>query len=344
MRLANQIIEASRDKRNPFQKDLLRFAEVLRQAMPFEIEARVGEAAYAIADSDLKRLIDARRFAKAPFRTCWFEWLGPCLGFGPNPPFLAEGTERPNRCGFLVETDESLQRGRLSWAWGLPSGVELSILALCFDWTDKPKVPPDMHRLGFAMRGESWSQHARDVIYSTSKHKLGDLPPEVAVEEELRFGTINNPYAEVAWQMIYQIMATQPDAARASVAAAYNDLTSEGAFAQALLVCLNSRNLLSVSPPEDLTKLNKARLKRGRPPLFSFSQVRLDLSKVAQRRNAAATGLGGMRAHLVRGHFKIRQSGVFWWSPFIRGDTNYGLVQRSGYTVSKSDEHSSTPI
>lgn len=25
-------------------------------------------------------------------------------------------------------------------------------------------------------------------------------------------------------------------------------------------------------------------------------------------------------AHLVRGHFKRRKSGIFWWSPFVRGD------------------------
>jgi len=26
-----------------------------------------------------------------------------------------------------------------------------------------------------------------------------------------------------------------------------------------------------------------------------------------------------MAAHYVRGHFKQRKSGVYWWSPFVRG-------------------------
>jgi hypothetical protein len=24
-------------------------------------------------------------------------------------------------------------------------------------------------------------------------------------------------------------------------------------------------------------------------------------------------------AHLVRGHFKVRRTGLFWWSPHVRG-------------------------
>lgn len=36
-------------------------------------------------------------------------------------------------------------------------------------------------------------------------------------------------------------------------------------------------------------------------------------------------------AHLVRGHFKRRKSGVYWWSPFVRGTGE--LRERKGYIV-----------
>jgi hypothetical protein len=36
--------------------------------------------------------------------------------------------------------------------------------------------------------------------------------------------------------------------------------------------------------------------------------------------------------HSVRGHFKIRRTGVYWWSPFFRGDPTK-LVQRQEYKV-----------
>jgi hypothetical protein len=35
-----------------------------------------------------------------------------------------------------------------------------------------------------------------------------------------------------------------------------------------------------------------------------------------------------LRAHFVRGHFKARKSGVFWWSPHARGDLSRGMVAK----------------
>lgn len=44
----------------------------------------------------------------------------------------------------------------------------------------------------------------------------------------------------------------------------------------------------------------------------------------------AASGIptGQHRAHLVRGHFKVRKSGVFWWMPFVRGNQKLGFVHK----------------
>lgn len=36
-------------------------------------------------------------------------------------------------------------------------------------------------------------------------------------------------------------------------------------------------------------------------------------------------------AHRVRGHFKIRKNGIFWWRPFVRGTGE--LIERSGYKL-----------
>jgi len=38
-----------------------------------------------------------------------------------------------------------------------------------------------------------------------------------------------------------------------------------------------------------------------------------------------------MRAHMVRGHFKVRRTGVYWWRAFVRG--RHGTVDRDRYQV-----------
>ena len=35
-----------------------------------------------------------------------------------------------------------------------------------------------------------------------------------------------------------------------------------------------------------------------------------------------------MRGHFVRGHFKIRKTGVFFWHPHARGDFGRGQIEK----------------
>jgi hypothetical protein len=108
------------------------------------------------------------------------------------------------------------------------------------------------------------------------------------------------------------------------------------AFVQAVLILLNARQGTE-REREDLGRLNAKRRKSGKPPLCEFTVTTLYVPRVVANRIAA----GGMdmnasearaaaRAHLVSGHFKTRKTGIFWWSPFIRGG---GERVRHGYQV-----------
>src|SRR6185295_2908196 len=107
-----------------------------------------------------------------------------------------------------------------------------------------------------------------------------------------------------------------------------------------MLAMLNSRNCVE-REPVDLSRLNKARGKRGKQPLMSYTKTKLVLSR-ARARAADAQGISreAARQHLVRGHFKIRPpgkkgggGGVFWWAPVLRGDVVKGEVERVEYEV-----------
>jgi hypothetical protein len=100
---------------------------------------------------------------------------------------------------------------------------------------------------------------------------------------------------------------------------------------------LNARNeVVTVDAGPDMERINKKRRRKGKPDLFTSLSVRIDLSRrirVIHRRGGAPNHTA-MAEHWVRGHFKIRKTGVFWWSPFARG--NPGEVPPS-YDVTHSD-------
>lgn len=78
-----------------------------------------------------------------------------------------------------------------------------------------------------------------------------------------------------------------------------------------------------VTVPKDLAN---ARAKRGKPPLSNYTYIRSNMTP------SASTGTGGTKAaHLVRGHFKRRKTGVYWWKPHVAGSGE--LKERKAYIV-----------
>ncbi|MDD2794632.1 hypothetical protein [Acidocella sp.] len=101
----------------------------------------------------------------------------------------------------------------------------------------------------------------------------------------------------------------------------------------AILLLLNSRNATETGEEPDLEAINRARTRKGEPPLLPLRPVILDITRRlrAARRAGIPNAPSDLRAALVRGHFKVRKSGVFWWSPHVRG--NIGEVSGRDYRV-----------
>lgn len=51
----------------------------------------------------------------------------------------------------------------------------------------------------------------------------------------------------------------------------------------------------------------------------SLEEVKIDMQKPASSE---------MKLHVVRGHFKRRSSGVFWWNSFLRGHRKNGVIEK----------------
>ena len=110
----------------------------------------------------------------------------------------------------------------------------------------------------------------------------------------------------------------------ASLARIEADWTSEISrlfVSQALpsLLLINTRNAVAIEAGPSMERLNRQRMRRGKPPLAEHLVVKLHLT-ARQRAGVEHEGDGGrrLRGSLVIGHFKVRETGVFWWSPHAR--------------------------
>jgi hypothetical protein len=72
-----------------------------------------------------------------------------------------------------------------------------------------------------------------------------------------------------------------------------------------------------------------------------MNTVRLVLSKAGRSAISQGVSEGEIRAHMVRGHFKVRRrqdgtAGIYWWSSHLRGRLDHGFVDKSYAVVDEN--------
>lgn len=324
-------------------------ARSLRVAERFVLSDDIASAGYELISSKPTSLLDAMPLCRAPYPVTWLEWSGAAsdrAGYGLLPytekvattPALF-GRTTPIKLGCLIESDpaDKGQRGSMTWVWMLPShGISASGLSINFDYTgnvldwgreklkDSPFWRGLVEKLGERASAETvrsamihslrWKKLASDSVQLDALGKLSDF--EMIWFSRHATELINTLERELV-----------PELMRAWI----GDVCGEAPFVNAVFLMMNSKNACE-HEANDLSRLNRARGKSGKPPLLGHRITRLALSKARQRAaEAAGMSRADMRAHLVRGHFKIRRTGVYWWSPFVRG---HGAgIERQRYEV-----------
>jgi hypothetical protein len=100
----------------------------------------------------------------------------------------------------------------------------------------------------------------------------------------------------------------------------------EPRYLTAVLELLQSKNATEVALV-DLSQLNRQRARRNNSLLFSYHLVSIP-ARYRQRHIADGSSGQGIRAHYVRGHFKVRRTGIFFWSAYQRGNPALGRVHK----------------
>jgi len=181
-----------------------------------------------------------------------------------------------------------------------------------------------------------WSFDTSDLKFQETVAKLGpdfwSTCPLSGATTKILF----NPSAKKALEAIgvygpsdFSINVVNLDktyAAKLDFSGTMTDWEGEGTFLMGVLSLLNSKNVVEFTPVS-FAKKNKAAVKDGRLPLFEYHEISIHQRYTKRNMDPATAGDGKkFRFHWCRGHFKVRKTGVFFWSSHGRGDPKLGSI------------------
>ncbi|MFH5926426.1 hypothetical protein [Roseomonas xinghualingensis] len=278
MRLADQLMAMARHKGHPCREDFARVAEAVRSAERYEIEPAAGTVIAGVGKRDAKHLRSLRGLARSTASAVWVEWVGTSGAFYGNHDPCTTGQVRPDRCGLLIETDASRQRGQITQCWTAVTDKKrmfFEVLPICavFDWRDQPApvpsiFPRDPNRPIFGGGGPRTARERRIA------EQISTLTPDEIRAEEDRVGFISNHRMQQLEDILDVSSRQDPIGNARRVCSMMDDWLGEVNFAYAILVGLNSPEKLRIKAQEDLTAQNKVRRRLGRPELLAFSVVK----------------------------------------------------------------------
>jgi len=309
--------------------------EKLKNTNRFILNRDAVMTIHSISESTPKRFLQALAVCRLPFPSLWVEFA-----FQDRTDWMNEAKKRgliiethehaspPSRIGFYLEQlDKEGRKILVLPCWSHPKMGTVSLchmaLTICTDVGKYKLADSDVMSMQERLKEIS----NRKSIYL----KWMNDPEEIQAgfELEARMTEEIPDFLKTMWIPILK-NASKSEIIKIKEMAQY-DLKAEWRFILALLTVLNSRNVVDIGPTVDVSKLNKARIRKGSKPLMNHREIKLSLSKVQKNRLNDGIGNKDIQAHLCRGHFKLRRSGLFWWSPHVRG--NYGTPSVTTTTV-----------
>jgi hypothetical protein len=331
----------------------------IERAERFVLSDQVADAAGNIIRSRPSTLLKAMPLCRLPYPTMWIEWKGGRVG----APQTRDRAPPPAKMGCLIEGFGN-QVGMMTWAWvhfDIPetpgAAVNVCPFGLVFDWSPDGDIPALLNVLADEYLAHHHRSNMLDIVIEAGKTRwLSEMGDEtlkfVMTDSRPGWDKFANTPAEVeALRMLTKRSARWVSRhawaffAKAGPALARDpnmqsilwgweqDTVGEGPFMEAVLALLNTRNAVEHAPA-DLSKLNRKRVQLGRSPFLSHYVTGLSLS-LSEARRGHARGLSReqARGHKVRGHFKLRSTGVYWWHDFERGDRSRPMPAREAYEV-----------
>ena len=265
---------------------------------------------------------------------------------------------KPLRMGCLILSNREGNKGTAIYAWEHKTGLDticdeitLDPFGIIFDFSGESVNEPVMaqyaRHVGVPVTREVWEkkyQIDRDQLLANSKwSKLSKVAAEIDAYIELEKASGIVPLYHCAEMFQSEIGGKLLRPGQQMYENFMEDLQGEFAYTQAFLLMLNTKNSVIAQKREDLSRFNKSRIKRRKLPVKEFivtnlhprrQQVLQGIGAVGNRASARGMSREAARLHLVRGHFKTKPSGVYWWSSHVRGGNEDEIAVRKNYKVS----------
>jgi hypothetical protein len=316
-----------------FSGTITALARDIRRAARYDLTPGVMLSAQTVHHSPKGTRMRALPLCRLPFEYTWFEWPGQDpAGAAPH----VVGPERyapvPRRCGALVTVDESRQRGVMTWAWftkEMNQGINVCPLSFCFDWREDFEPFDDLVEAAIRRHGIPKAEvDLYGIEQAMAKYpRLRGISPEALAADRDRFGIVWSPYA-ARFAQEYERQRGSIDPSHTLWQYAIGDITGEPSMLQCVILLLNSRNMTDAQTVPAPERLNRQRARKAKGPLLDYTTIRIKLSRTMMQRAGAPGERSASRMHVVSGHFKVRKSGIYWWSDHARGDPTQGVVRQ----------------
>jgi len=297
------------------------YGKKVEQAQRFVLNRDAVMTIHSISESSPKKFLQALKICRLPFPSMWVEFA-----FKDRYDWMQDGISRgmivkahdeaspPSRLGFLMEQiDEAGRIIHVIPCWTHPEHKMVSIchLALVINTNDGDfRIDED-----FESQIRERLREKKDKVFHNWINDEEEL--EASFRLEARINETIPEIFENLWARIIK-NAPQKDVTHLFDLARY-DLMAEWRFTLALLTVLNSRNVIEIGEESDMSKINKVRARKNVAPLMSYREIKLNMSRIQKRRLGESYGHRNLQSHLVKGHWKLRSSGLYWWNPFVRG-------------------------
>ncbi|WP_447929953.1 hypothetical protein [Sphingopyxis fribergensis] len=280
------------------------YADAVRSCpLRYVLDDVVTDVCFQLLDTDRGMLNPANALLRVPAQQFWVEW------FEDRPaPETNEGHRRRN-AGLLIDAATNGRSGTIHSFWKNDEGETVSSqIYIEFDLDNSLTMEADTIR-------------ARHIESPEFQPLLDCMIFRIDPAWIAYFATLDANQRRQAMQQC--------------AAMTWFDL----AFIFAFAMLLASKGNVD-SQASDLSRLNRARAKRGKPPLLDHVEARLCLDD----RPASVPDKGGVRnaprLHQVRGHMVRRANLTFWRTTHLRGDPGTILLQRNIRVTRHSPRHS----
>jgi hypothetical protein len=294
---------------------LERMQQRLKAAVKFELAPDFANTAETLA-KDFRAISEAIPFCRLPFPSVWIEVAQKIRIRFLTANIHFPGIQKtPHRVGFLLQAmDKELQIFKVHQFWSFPDKEDKFVAEVASIFNPK-LMKSDDPTVRLADRGRLLVKIEESPTWKTASHETKSKIASVIHPAPPDFpSTAFNHPDPLARRLAFEISAV--------------DWSGESAFILGVLALLNTVNAHERVSSE-LTKLNKARVKRGNLPLQDYY-----LLKVSQRLKTKlfvksdADSHRELRMHMVRGHWKVRKTGIYFWHPHFRGDKSKGVIEK----------------